>query len=178
MRLDESKCRYQTLSLFGDEPIAETASNKTPTPAPVPSTHRAEIYFDGGCKGNRVGQGQKYGSFEVLLDGQKILSRQRVELGLGSNNEAEFDSLKMALDEMVAWLRSKGLDLKTVSLMIETDSTIVRNRLMVKNKIFPRDPRSSVMFKMAEDCLQVLRQFAEYNVVWKGRQNNVERFGH
>jgi len=34
------------------------------------------------------------------------------------------------------------------------------------------------MFALANECLAVMNQFAEFNVVWKGRANNVERFGH
>ena len=59
MRLDEDKCEHQTMSLFSEVPKA--------APLPVKTSGKAEIYFDGGCLGN---PGQKYGSFQVKLDGK------------------------------------------------------------------------------------------------------------
>ena len=167
MRLDESKCEYQTMSLFGDVPKA--ASH------PVRTMSRAEIYFDGGCLGN---PGQKYGSFQVKLDGKEIVKRSRVNFGFGTNNEAEFNALKLALDEAVRSFQEKAIELKSLSLVIETDSTIVRNRLVVKNVIFKKYPSSQRMFALASECLGVMNQFGKFQVIWKGRANNVERFGH
>jgi hypothetical protein len=40
--------------------------------------------------------------------------------------------LKLALDETGAWFQTKNIDLKTLALIAETDSTIVRNQLVVK----------------------------------------------
>jgi ribonuclease HI len=167
MRRNESKGEYHTLSLFGVEPRVAAPAAKT--------ARRVEIYFDGGCLGN---PGQKYGSFQVKLDGKEILKRSRVTFGHGTNNEAEFNALKLALDEAVGRLQAESIDLKTLSLLVETDSTIVKNRLVVKNVIFKKYPSSQRMFALANECLGVMNQFGAFNVVWKGRANNVERFGH
>jgi ribonuclease HI len=167
MKTDERKGSHQTMSLFGDEPRVKSQ--------PVFTTGRVEIFFDGGCLGN---PGQKYGSFQVLFDGNQIAVRNRVEFGHGTNNEAEFNSLKLALDEAVAWLETKGIDLNTLSLAIETDSMIVRNRLVKKNVIFKKYPSSQRMFALATGCLEILNRFGKFDVVWKGRAKNVERFGH
>ena len=113
MKMDESKCSHQTMSLFGYVPKIELEAVKT--------TGTVGIYFDGGCLGN---PGQKYGSFQVMFDGKQVAGRNRVEFGHGTNNEAEFNSLKVALEEAVVWLRSKAKDLKTLTLVVETDSTI------------------------------------------------------
>jgi hypothetical protein len=88
MKTDERKGSHQTMSLFGDEPRVK--------PQPVTTTGMVEIFFDGGCLGN---PGQKYGSFQVLFDGKQVVGRNRVEFGHGTNNEAEFNSLKLALDK-------------------------------------------------------------------------------
>lgn len=155
------------MSLFGDAPKTK--------PSPAKTTGRLEIYFDGGCLGN---PGQKYGSFQVKLDGQEILKRSRVDFGFGTNNEAEFNALKLALDEAVGWFQSKAIELKSLALVVETDSTIVRNRLVVKNVIFKKYPSSQRMFALANECLGIMNQFGKFDVIWKGRANNVERFGH
>jgi ribonuclease HI len=167
MHLDESKCEHQTMSLFGDVP--KSASQ------PIKTSGKAEIFFDGGCLGN---PGQKYGSFQVKLDGKEIVKRSRVDFGFGTNNEAEFNSLKLALDEADAWFQEKAIELKSLSLVIETDSTIVRNRLVVKNVILKKYPSSQRMFALANECLGIMNQFEKFQVIWKGRANNVERFGH
>jgi hypothetical protein len=86
--------------------------------------------------------------------------------------------LKLALDEAVAWLEAKVIDLKTLSLVVETDSMIVRNRLVVKNVIMKKYPSSQRMFALATGCLDIMNRFGKFDVVWKGRANNVERFGH
>jgi ribonuclease HI len=134
-----------------------------------------EIYFYGGCLGN---PGQKYGSFQVKLDGKEIVKRSRVDFGFGTNNEAEFNALKLALDETVRLFQEKAIELKLLSLAIETDSTIVRNRLVVKNVIFKKYPSSLRMFALANECLEIMKRFGNFQVIWKGRANNVERFGH
>jgi ribonuclease HI len=167
MRKDESKCAYQTMSLFGNTPPVEQAAVKTAS--------QVEIYFDGGCLGN---PGQKYGSFQVKLDGKEVLKSSRVNFGFGTNNEAEFNALKLALDQAVTRFQSDKTDLKSLSLVVETDSTIVRNRLMVKNVIFKKYPSSERMFTLANECLEVMNRFAKFEVIWRGRANNVERFGH
>ena len=43
--------------------------------------------------------------------------------------------------------------------MIETDSTIVRNRLVVKNVIFKKYPSSQRMFALANECLEYMKRF-------------------
>jgi len=75
------------MSLFGEVP--------KPASQPVKTVGKAEIFFDGGCLGN---PGQKYGSFQIKLDGKEILKRVRVDFGFGTNNEAEFNALKLAAD--------------------------------------------------------------------------------
>jgi len=167
MKRNESKCAHQTMSLFGDTPKAK--------PQAINTTGKVDIFFDGGCLGN---PGQKYGSFQVLLAGKQIAGRNRVDFGHGTNNEAEFNSLKLALDEAVEWFKSKAVDLKTLSLAVETDSTIVRNRLVAKNVIFKKYPSSQKMFALANECLGIMNQFGKFDVVWKSRENNLERFGH
>jgi len=174
MRLDESKCAYQTMSLFEAAPKA-AAPKAVAVALPDKITGLVEVYFDGGCRGN---PGQKYGSFQVKLAGREILKRNRVDFGFGTNNEAEFNALKLALDEAVGWFHSKAVHLKSLSLVVETDSTIVRNRLVVKNVIFKKYPSSQRMFELASECLGIMNLFGKFEVHWKGRANNVKRFGH
>jgi len=179
--LDMPDENWQNILTLKNKPTKnQTPANQLnlfePVPvSPVAFIHKVEIYFDGGCHGN---PGLKYGSYQVLLDGNQIAGRNRVDFGHGTNNEAEFDALLMALDDLVAHCAKTGLDPSQSVLTVTTDSTILRNRLMVKNKIFKKYPRSAVMFELANRCFGVMKKFGSFEVVWKRREANVERFGH
>jgi len=200
MKRTESTHRQQTFDLFAPEPVALPPAPKPAVKLPVKpaiqpavppaiepvvktsvqsvppkSAGRMEIFFDGGCLGN---PGRKYGSYQVKLAGREILKRSRVEFGHGTNNEAEFNALQLALDEAVVWAEQQALDLKSLSLRVVTDSTIVRNRLVVKNVIFKKFPSSQRMFALANACLAVLHRFGNFEVQWEGRAGNVAKFGH
>ncbi len=161
----------------------ERLTQEAMLPLFVPSTnpvdhklqHKVEIFFDGGCHGN---PGQKYGSYETKLDGRKVGGKTRVDFGFGTSCEAEWDSLILALKRLEAGLTYLKITPAQCELLIYTDSTIVRNRLMGQNKILKKYPRSAVMFELANQCLEVMRQFGHCDVTWKGRESNVQRFGH
>ncbi len=137
------------------------------------------IYFDGGCSPN---PGNKYGSYEVLLEDYPILKKLRLEFGYGTNNEAEFNALRAALEDLRHWSVITGFDLSEASVIVTTDSTIVRNRLMGKNRIHKKQSwkgASERMFKLASDILlNYGGLFHSFTVEWKPREANVSRFGH
>lgn len=136
------------------------------------------IYFDGGCSPN---PGNKYGSYEVLLDGYPICKAARIEFGHGTNNEAEFNALTAALKDLARWASVTGFDLSSVAAYIETDSMIVRNRLSGQNKVHKKSAwrhASERMFKLAQEAIEYGTMFESFKVSWKPRENNVQRFGH
>lgn len=134
-----------------------------------------EVWFDGGCR--PTNPGNKYGSFEVRLDGSLIFKASRFELGHGTNNEAEFESLIKALDWTLENLINGGFDSRIYSVQIYTDSTVVRNRVNGSNKKRKTEPEKR-MYDLAHHARMRLWQFQAYAVAWQGRQNNVKRFGH
>src|SRR5229473_116291 len=91
-----------------------------------------KLYFDGGCSPN---PGGKYGSFEVVFQSRSVLL-QRLHLGYGTNNEAEFETLEAALIALLGFLDGNDLAAGDYAIEIFTDSTIVRDRMMGKNIIF------------------------------------------
>lgn len=135
---------------------------------PVP--HSVQINFDGGCAPN---PGQKYGSWMVRVDGVLAISRNRFSLGYGTNNEAEWEALEMALKETLGHLERRLVYALDCRVLVITDSTVVRTRLVNKNRM-----NNKRMFLRAGICLRMLHKFASYEVEWKGRENNVELFGH
>lgn len=129
-----------------------------------------EIRFDGGCRGN---PGQKYGSYEITTDGALMMKRSRFTLGYGTNNEAEFEALLTALND----LAGEPHDSPNVSVRLITDSMIVVNRLNGRNQRRKTEPEQR-MFSLTEQCHRLLKGFGGFTVQWQGREENVAVFGH
>src|ERR1017187_2979042 len=89
------------------------------------------IHFDGGCQ--PTNPGNKYGSYEVLLDGVSVKTISEHPLGWGTNNEAEFEILIMALEWGFGSLKDWGFDPQDYRLELFSDSTILVNRLNGRN---------------------------------------------
>jgi len=136
------------------------------------------VYFDGGCSPN---PGNKYGSYEVVLEDYPILKKLRLEFGHGTNNEAEFNALRAALEDLRHWSVITGFDLSDATVLVMTDSMIVKNRLMGKNRIHKKAAwrdASERMFNLANEVLGYSPLFHSFTVEWKPRETNVARFGH
>lgn len=141
--------------------------------------YTAQIYFDGGCvRGN---PGDAYGSYELRIDGHVVSSKNRVQFGRGTSNTAEFDSLLIALDALNEYYASNFLSTALVRVLIQTDSTIVRNWINRFHSFKPEkctNERRLVMADYAGRCVDRLSHFHSYQIEWKGREDNVQRFGH
>jgi len=133
------------------------------------------IYFDGGCR--PTNPGNKYGSFEVLLNNAIVKRELQRELGIGTNNEAEWEILIEALRWTIDNLAGAGLDPGRYRAELFTDSTIVANRLRGKNRTRKTDAQQR-MHALCEQCTFHLRRFAAFGVVWHRREHNMSRFGH
>jgi ribonuclease HI len=133
------------------------------------------IYFDGGCR--PTNPGNKYGSYEVTLAGKQIGAVNRQELGWGTNNEAEFEILILALNWTVKQLLAEELCPSDFRVVVVTDSTIVRNRINGQNKTNKGEAQRR-MFSRNAGCLKWLRMFSSFTAEWRSRFENVARFGH
>lgn len=153
------------------------ASTETNQPK-LDADYLVTVRFDGGCLGN---PGKKYGSYKIEDDSVIIAEESRFDLGFGTNNEAEFEALIRALQNLREISHRTGINIATTSLRVITDSTIVRNRLVGKNTIAKKAEyreRSEAMFNLANQCLELLGGFHSFKVDWEGREGNVEAFGH
>lgn len=134
------------------------------------------VYFDGGCSPN---PGHKYGSFEVWFYARLVASNYQFHLGYGTNNEAEWEALGLALDAIEKWVELDGDAVAHYALHVETDSKILWYRLTKKNRVHKKWAESSGrMFAYASAVLERLRRFHSFTVEWKQRDANVARFGH
>ena len=139
-----------------------------------------EIHFDGGCK--PTNPGNKYGSFEVLFklpkkSLQTLFKASRIELGYGTSNEAEFDSLIEALKWTTSNLAIAGLNPNIFTLKIYTDSQILQRRLNL-NITTSKSEAQKRMSALSATCHVYLSVFRSWNVNWRQREANLKRFGH
>jgi ribonuclease HI len=144
---------------------------------------KIDLCFDGGCSPN---PGEKYGSYEVIVDGKPKHIESRLSLGHGTNNEAEFEILIVALERIVNYVERRKADKKEVEISMLTDSTIVANRISGKNKkgvhalklnkdcesflgqvevkISAKKEAERRMAHLAQRCLDILTQFKSYQI--------------
>lgn len=134
-----------------------------------------QIYFDGGCR--PTNPGNKYGSYEVVLNSDTIQLVSQVELGWGTNNEAEFDMLLLALQFAVSSCADYGYSLYQTSIEVFTDSTIVANRIN-NRAIGGKGEPAQRMGRLTKCCLHYMDQFSSAITYWQRREANVTRFGH
>lgn len=147
------------------------------------------LQFDGGC--GPTNPGNMYGSFLVRYPQTgRILKAKRIELGYGTNNEAEFLTLQRALEALVDDMAKQEHSTSEFAVEIQTDSLIVQHRIAHKQKnrtfdlkVSPfedqhRHSRSNRMTELALDCHALLAKFNNHKIRWQPRQKNVEVFGH
>lgn len=137
--------------------------------------NKITIRFDGGCR--PTNPGNKYGSFEVSMNGRQVILVSRQEFGWGTNNEAEFDALSTALEWTVKSILDSGNSPSLFDVEIFSDSTIVVNRINGKNTKSKSEPQMR-MKNLAVKCLGKLVRFNSFKAAWNSRDNNVEKFGH
>ena len=133
------------------------------------------IYFDGGAR--PTNPGNKYGSFEVQLEGRTVFKASRIELGYGTSNEAEYDTLNSALKWTHENLMVAGLPMIKYSATVYTDSTVVHGRISSRSTK-GKGEAAARMIALSKQCLARLAYFGHWQIVWQGRQGNVDRFGH
>jgi ribonuclease HI len=148
-------------------PRLETLS---PDFQPIPGPDYV-LVFDGGSKGN---PGFGYGSYAItrVQDGAQRLER----LTFGeryTNNEAEYDSLIAALEDLLETIQNAGRQPQEFSLEIQGDSALVLKQLQGKWQV--KDTR---MKHRRDQCLRLLRRFGQIEFKAQPRATIVRVLGH
>ncbi len=173
--------RQRLFRLLADRGVLpDPALTHNPAPAQpelVPSAPQGTrppdyvLTFDGGSKGN---PGWGYGSYAItrVQDGGRRL--QRLELGDGyTNNEAEYDSLSAALQDLIHRIEEAGRQPQEFALEVRGDSALVINQLQGKWKA--KEPR---MRERRSRCLRLLGRFGEVTLKLQPREESVRVLGH
>lgn len=133
-------------------------------------TDRYVLVFDGGSKGN---PGPAYGSYHIRPWTDEEGTTERLNFGLGTNNEAEYLSLIGGLRSLRAFLRGRGADLNAVELELRGDSQLVMRQLQGKWKA--KDERMRVL---RDEARGLLSGFRKVKFVEQPRQDSVDLLGH
>ena len=107
---------------------------------------KLKIYTDGGSRGN---PGPSASGFVLLDTNDNIVMEQGIYLGITTNNQAEYQALKLALEE------AKKLQASQVDVYM--DSLLVVNQMLGKFKIKNRDlwPIYDSIKKLSESFGQI-----------------------
>lgn len=133
-------------------------------------TDRYLLVFDGGSKGN---PGPAYGSYHIRPWADPDGTTERLNFGLGTNNEAEYLSMIAGLRSLRAFLRGRGADLAQVELELRGDSQLVLRQLQGDWKA--KDER---MRALRDEARGLLRGFRKVEFVEQPRQDSVDLLGH
>jgi ribonuclease HI len=141
----------------------------TPLPGQAPEAPIA-IVFDGGSKGN---PGEGYGSYQLRWPGAQP---QLVRLQFGSNytnNEAEYDTLIRALEDVHRRLQQLEADPGSARVEIRGDSQLVIRQVLGEWKC--KDAR---MAQRRDQVRKLLTPLGGWSLTWHDRSNSVRDLGH
>lgn len=153
------------------QPAAAAPAPKEPRPATRREGPDYLIIFDGGSRGN---PGQGYGSYALtrLQDGASRL--ERVEFGGGyTNNEAEYDTLIAALQDLTHRIQEAGRQPGEFSLEIRGDSALVINQVQGRWKA-----KEARMAERRDRARELLRRFGSVDLKAQPRAESVRVLGH
>lgn len=123
--------------------------------------------FDGGSQGN---PGAGYGSYAIFA-GTRLGEVTRLTFADPmTNNEAEYHTLRAALDDL---LRRLGAKAGEASLEVRGDSQLVIEQVLGRWKA--KDER---MRSLRDDVRQRLNSFRRYRLVQQPREDSVRVLGH
>jgi ribonuclease HI len=167
---------FQLLATRGHLPgqaAAATPSTAREAAPAHPNPQRPDyiLVFDGGSKGN---PGWGYGSYAItrVQDGAQRL--ERLEFGDDyTNNEAEYDALIAALQDLVSRIKEAGRKPDEFALEIRGDSSLVIKQ--VKGEWKAKEPR---MRDRRDRCRRLLEQFGAIRLVFQPREESVRVLGH
>jgi ribonuclease HI len=155
--------------LGAPQPADAAAPEMAPLPGLAPEG-AIGIVFDGGSKGN---PGDGYGSYQLRWPGAQP---QVVRLQFGknyTNNEAEYDTLIRALEDVHKRLDQMGAAPRSARVEINGDSQLVIRQVLGEWKC--KDAR---MAQRRDRVRQLLTGLGSWTLHWHDRSNSVRDLGH
>jgi ribonuclease HI len=137
---------------------------------PAPGRSGYVLVFDGGSHGN---PGPAYGSFRIQCVGRPADAPERLTLGRGTNNEAEYKTLIAGLEALQGHIHADGKAPGDVEVEVRGDSLLVIEQLRGRWKV--RDGR---MRRLNEQAAKLLSPFGRVRLVHQPRRASVRILGH
>jgi len=128
------------------------------------------LVFDGGSQGN---PGPSYGSYRFGPKKGKLGNPKRLDLGRGTNNEAEYATLIAGVRAVLDDLRGRRTRPSMVKLEIRGDSQLVIRQLEGAWKA--KDAR---MRDFRDEARSLLSAFAAVRYTHQPRSRSVRLLGH
>lgn len=152
--------RYYGPQVTADTPVKMihfTLLQQSAEPAEsMPQLQEAKMYADGGSRGN---PGPSASGFVIMnMDGQVVV-KKGVYLGVTTNNQAEYHSLKLGLEE------AREMGIKKVHVYM--DSLLVVNQMLGKFKVKNRD-----LWPVYESIKQIVSNFDNVSFTHVPRELN------
>ena len=171
--VEDKQRLFQLLVERGELAAGALAQAALPLPQTPPRASALDyiLVFDGGSKGN---PGWGYGSYAItrVQDGAQRL--ERLDLGDGyTNNEAEYDTLIAALQDLIARIEEAGRQPEEFGLEVRGDSALVINQ--VQGKWQAKEPR---MAERRDRCRHLLRRLGRVTLKAQPREESVRILGH
>ena len=129
-----------------------------------------ELIFDGGSRGN---PGQAYGSYQIRRCQGEARKPVRLNLGHGTNNEAEYRTLIQAIEDLLKEFDRDGIDPGAVNLKVYGDSQLVIHQLQGRWKA--KDAR---MRGLRDQVLHLGGQLGSIEFVHQARWRSFAALGH
>lgn len=129
------------------------------------------IVFDGGSRGN---PGVGYGSYALRRNRDGKLRKRRLNFGEQvTSNQAEYQALIAALEDLIGTIRKARRTPKDFSLEIKGDSRLVLHQLEGSWKT-----KSLRLMPLRDRAEELLAELGSYELVWQPREDSVEILGH
>ncbi len=150
-------------------PPAATPSAMAPLPGQAPEG-AITIVFDGGSKGN---PGDGYGRYQMVWPGAQPLL-VRLQFGRNyTNNQAEYDTLIGALEDLLRRLEQQGAAPATARVEISGDSKLVISQVLGEWKC-----KDAGLIPRRDRVRELLRPLGRWSLQWHGREHSVRTLGH
>jgi ribonuclease HI len=129
------------------------------------------IVFDGGSRGN---PGQGYGSYALKRNEDGKTRKRRLRLGdQVTSNQAEYEALIAALEDLVGTIRKAGRSPRDFSVEIKGDSRLVMHQLDGSWKT-----RNLNLMELRDRVEDLLTQLGSVELVWQPRNESIKILGH
>ncbi|MGD2206978.1 MAG: reverse transcriptase-like protein [Anaerolineae bacterium] len=129
------------------------------------------IQADGGSRGNGA-QNDAYGSYRLATrDDRETI--QRLDLGTGTNNEAEYRTLIAALKDLASRIERTGNAPSDYSVLAHTDSQLMVGQLARGWKV-----KAANLRPLVDEATKLMQGFGRCDLVKVPREEIVRVLGH